>query len=222
MPSFRLSIGYLMSEPVPVCSRRGFTAAVCTSLLVTALALTAGCAGSSGSHAAKTPNRDALQPATDELAYAATQDWSNNVPAMMAAARNRLTTARSIVYQAAEQDRSLNEDEKQRVDSLVAGVKLDLRAAKARGSAVAVETRMSSLEQSRGSASQGGAGASDQNQRSMLKASKSKRQSAVQRKPTNQRGKSRQPRRRPPAMSSGPGVQHDDTQRPTQSGGMGR
>ncbi|NNC23619.1 hypothetical protein HKX42_07195 [Salinisphaera sp. USBA-960] len=208
-----------MANWVPGTGRKGIGISALGVVLVAAFVLV-GCADAPGQSAASSPNDKILQPAQQALTQASSQRWSDNAPAIMGSARSRLATARSIVYQAASEGRDLTNDERERVEALVKAVKLDRRAAKARGSAVDIKNRLAELKANQ----QQGANVQDSGSagRETLKAAQAKRRQAVKQKSSNQQsGSSRRPQRQPPTMSTGPGAQ-PGAQRPANAGGIGR
>lgn len=199
-------------------------AALMALVLGSALALT-GCANGPSLQAVGTPDESLLEPAQNAMARAAGSSWSARAPRLMGAARMRLATARSIINEAARQNRDLTPAEKQRVNALVNALKLDVRAARAKGMLASTRTRARALERNqRGGDNAAGAG---ETERKALQAGMAESSAVLQPKPEAQsdktraqNGTSRQPRRRPPALNARPGVANG-VERPLPNGNTG-
>lgn len=105
----------------------------------------AGCASQRATQP-QIPDQSVLDPATQALDKAVSAHADQFAPRIVDSARRRITVARDILFKAAESDRSLTQDQNDRIQTLVDQARLDARAALIKTQAGAVQHQIEQLQ----------------------------------------------------------------------------
>lgn len=116
-------------------------------LLLTCLGLAAGCASNPEPMVApQAPDESRLEPARAAIEEAVNAGAERLASGPLRDARQRLTAARALLYQAAGRGESLTEAQRERIDGLVQAATLDARYALSQTQAQAVQTKLEQLQ----------------------------------------------------------------------------
>lgn len=137
---------------MPASHHRWFRGVIAISLIVL-LAVITGCA-SHGHGRVKVPDQSRLDPATQALDEAVSAHADTLAPRMVGSARQRITIARDILYEAGREDRELTVKEQDRIQALVDEAKLDAQAALVNAQAKASSHQLRQLQDSGGDETQ--------------------------------------------------------------------